>query len=72
MVHRVAVAPRVGADDGGLRQSLQRIWCHHLREKNGDHVHADSACTGNVDSIQRHGVIVPSDNFLYLFGRCRH
>ena len=48
MVHRVAVAPLIGADDGGLCQSLQRIWCHHLKKKDGNHVHADSACTGNV------------------------
>ena len=42
------------------------------REQNGDHAYADSACTGNADSVQRHGVTVPPDNLLLLFGRRRH
>ena len=45
-----------GADDSGLRRSLRHIWFDHLREQEGDHVHADPACTGNEDSPQRHGV----------------
>ena len=31
----------------------------HLREQDGDHVHADPARTGNEDSLQRHGATVP-------------
>ena len=38
-------------------------------EKDGDHVHADPACTGNEDSLQRPGATVPPDNLLLLFGR---
>ena len=41
----------------------------HLREQDGDHVHADPARTGNEDSLQRHGATVPSDNLLHLLGR---
>ena len=62
-VHRVAVAARAGADDGGLRRKSS-IWSGHIREQDGDHMHADSACTGNKDSLQRHGATVPPDNFL--------
>ena len=43
-----------GFDDGVCR-SLRRIWFDHLREKDGDH----SACTGNADSLHRHGTTVP-------------
>ena len=68
-VHRVTVDARVGPDDGGLRRSLRRIWSDHLREQDGDHVHADPARTGNEDSLQRHGATVPSDNLLHLLGR---
>ena len=50
-MHRVAVAARAGADDGGLRRSLRHIWSDHLREQDGDHVHADLACTGNEDIV---------------------
>ena len=63
------VDARAGADDGGLRRSLRRIWSDHLREQDGDHVHADPARTGNEDSLQRHWVTVPSDNLLHLLGR---
>ena len=68
-VHRVTVNARAGADDGGLRRSLRRIWSDHLREQDGDHVHDDPARTDNEDSLQRHGATVPSDNLLYLPGR---
>ena len=44
-----------GGDDDGLRPSLRHIWFDHLREQDGDHVHADPACTGNENSLQRHG-----------------
>ena len=67
-MHRVAVAARAGADDGGLRR-LWHIWSDHLREQDGDHVHADPACTGNEDSLQRHGATVPPDNLPHLPGR---
>ena len=70
-VHRVAVATRAGADDGGLRRSLPHIWSDHLREQDGDHVHADSMCTDNEDSLQRQGATGPPDNLLHLFGRHR-
>ena len=70
-MHRVAVAARAGADDGGFRRSLRHLWCDHLREQDVDHVHADSACTSNEDSLQRHGATVPPDNLLRLFGRHR-
>ena len=63
------VDARAGADDGGLRRSLRRIWSDHLREQDRDHVHADSARTGNEDSLQRHGATVPPDNLLHLPGR---
>ena len=53
----------------GLRRSLRRIWSDHLREQDGDHVHADPARTGNEDSLQRHGATVPPDNLLHLPGR---
>ena len=46
----MTVAARAGADDGGLRRSLWRIWSDHLREQDGDHVHADPARTGNEDT----------------------
>ena len=65
----VSRSPRAGADDGGLRRSLRRIWSDHLREQDGDHVHADPARTGNEDSLQRHGATVPLDNLLHLPGR---
>ena len=65
----IVSAARAGADDGGLRRSLRHIWPDHLREQDGDHVHADLACTGNEDSLQRHGETVPPDNLLHLFGR---
>ena len=71
-VHRVAVTVRVGVDDGGLRRSLQHIWSDHLREQDGDHMHADSAYTGNAASLQRHGEAVPPNNLFHLFGRRRH
>ena len=35
------------------------------------YVYADPACTGNDDSLQRHGATVPPDNLLHLFGRHR-
>ena len=66
-VHRVAVTARAGADDGGLRRSLRHTWLDHLREQNGDHMHADSMCTGYEDSLQRHGATVPPNNLLHLF-----
>ena len=31
-------------------------------------MHADSACTGATDSLQRQGATVPPDSVLYLFG----
>ena len=34
-------------------------------------MHADSTCTGNAESLQRHGATVPPDNLLHLFGRHR-
>ena len=68
-MHRVAVAAQAGADDGGVRRSLRHISSDHLREQDGDHVHTDPACTGNEDSLQRHGETVPPDNLLHLFGR---
>ena len=40
----------------------------YLKEQDGDHVHADPACTGNEDSLQRHGATVPPDNLLHLLG----
>ena len=49
--------------------SLRRIWSDHLREQDGDHVHADPARTGNEDSLQRHGATVPPDNPLHPPGR---
>ena len=63
---RVAVAARVGADDGGLRLSLWRIWCDHLREQDGDHLHADSACTGIV--LNATGQQYRQTTFTYLGG----
>ena len=68
-LHRVTVAARAGADDGGLRRSLRCIWSDHLREQDGAHVHADPARTGNEDSLQRHGATVPPDNLIHLPGR---
>ena len=68
-MHRVTAAARAGADEGGLRRSLWRIWSDHLREQDGDHVHADSARTGDEDSLERHGATVPPDNLLHLLGR---
>ena len=65
------IVSRAGADDGDLRRSLQHIGSDHLRERDGDHVHADSTCTGNEDSFQRHGATVPPDNPLHLFERRR-
>ena len=35
-------------------------------------MHAGSTYTGNVDSLQRHGAMVPPDNLLHPFGRRRH
>ena len=50
-MHRVAVAARGGADNGGLRRVFG-IWFYYLREQDVDHVHADSACTdGNEDIV---------------------
>ena len=43
-----------------------------LTRKNVDHVHADSACIRNVDSLQRHEATVPPDNLIHLFGRRSH
>ena len=40
---------------GGLRRIVWCIWSDDLREQNADHVHADSACIGNADCLQRHG-----------------
>ena len=71
-MHRVAVAARAGADDGGLNRSLRHIWFDHLREQDGYHVHADPACTGNGDIPQHHGTAGPPDNLLHLFGRRRN
>ena len=68
-MHRVAVTARAGADDGDLRRSLRHIWSEYLREQDGEHVHADPACTGNENSLQRHGVTVPPDDLLHLLGR---
>ena len=66
-MHCVAVAARAGVfDDGGLRRSFRHIWFDHIREQDGDQVHADPACTGNEDSVQRHGAAVPPDNLLHL------
>ena len=55
-------------DDGGLRRSLRHIWFDHLRVQDGDHVHANSTCIGNEDSLQRHVITVPPDNVLALVG----
>ena len=52
--------------------SIRRIWSDHIREQDGDRARADSACTGNADSLQRHGEIVLPDNLLRLFERRRH
>ena len=41
------------------------------REQDGEHVHADSTCTGNADTLPRQGATVPPDNLLHLFGRRR-
>ena len=68
-MRRDTVTARAGADDGGLRRSLRRILSDHLREQDGDHVHADLARTGNEDSLQRHGATVPPDNLIHLSGR---
>ena len=68
-MNRVAVAARAGADDGGLCRSLRHIWFDHVTEHDGDYLHADSACTGNEDSLQRHGATVPLDKNLHLFER---
>ena len=68
-MNRVKVAARAGADDGSLRRSLRHIWSDHLREQDGDHVHANPACTGSEDSLPRHGATVPPDNLLHLPGR---
>ena len=70
-MHRVGVAARAEAGDDGLRRRLRPIWFDHLREQDGNHVHADPACTGIEDSLQRHGVTVPPDNLIHLFGRHR-
>ena len=43
-------------------RSLRYIWSDHLREKGGDHVHADSTCTSNEDSLQHHGATAPPDD----------
>ena len=43
----------------------------NLGEQDGDHVHVDSACIGNKDSLRRHMATISSDNLLYLFGRHR-
>ena len=53
-------------------ESLPRSWSDHLREQDEGHAHADSACTGNADSLQRHGATAPPDNPLYLFRTRRH
>ena len=39
----------------------------YLREQEGDHVHADSTCTGNADRLQRQVATAPPDNLLNLF-----
>ena len=39
------------------------------KEQDGDHVHTDPTCTGNEDSLQRHGATVPPDDVLRLLGR---
>ena len=66
-VHRVTDTSRVEADDGGLRQSLRRIWSDHLWEQDVDHVNGDSACAGNADSLQLQGATPPPDNLLHFF-----
>ena len=39
------------------------------REQEGDHVHADSACSGNADSLQRYGATYrQTTSFAYLGG----
>ena len=59
----VSRSPRGGwRDNCSLCRSLQRIWSGHLRDHNGDHVNAESACTGNADTLQHHGATVPPDN----------
>ena len=63
-MHRLTVAVRVQEDDSGLRLSILRILSDHLRDQDGDHAHVDSACTGNVENLQRHGAAVPPDNRL--------
>ena len=54
---------------GGLRRSHRYIGFDHLTEQDGDHVHANSTCIDNADSLQRHGA--PPDNLLDLLGRHR-
>ena len=63
---------RFGADGNGLLRSLRRIRFDHLREQDRDHVHADIACTGNVDILQRHRETDWPDNLIRLFGSRRH
>ena len=44
-----------------------------ISEQDRDHMHADSACTGNnADSLQNHRATVPPDNLLDPFWRHRH
>ena len=70
----VSLSPRgVGRMMAVFVEDFWHIWSDHFREQNGNHVlHADSTCTGNVDSLRRHGATVLPDNLLHLFGRRRH
>ena len=67
--HRVVVAARAGADGGGLRRNLRHILSDHLREQDGDHVHANTACIGNEDSPTPRGNSTARQP--HLFGRHR-
>ena len=58
---------RAGTDDGDFRRRLHHIWSDHIREKDGEHVYADTTCTSNAYSLQRHGATAPPDNLLHIF-----
>ena len=51
------------------RASCYGVWFYYLREQDVDHVHADSACTGNEDGLQRYGATVPPDNVFHLYNK---
>ena len=67
-MYRVAIATSwFGEDDDGFRQIILRIWSTHLRQQDGDHIHANSACAGNADSPPCYGATVRPDSILHRF-----